>query len=140
MAQELKFFKSNIVVPNIFDMILFKHRSKKSHPDRMPCDGIICFCGEQGSGKTLSAVHYVYNLAKAYPKSIICTNVALTWDLPNEVIAYTSPEQMLALDNGEFGIIFFWMKCILSLIALSLRGWMCIYLSLFHSNGSLGKL
>lgn len=106
MAKELKYFKSNIMVPNLFETLAFKRDQAKSMPERMPCDGILCFCGEQGSGKTLSAVNYVYNLCKAYPKVIVCTNLELLWDLPNTVISYTGPEQMLSLDNGELGVVF----------------------------------
>lgn len=106
MAKELKFFKSNLAFSNLIDTFLFKYRQKKENPDRLPCDGIICFCGEQGSGKTLSAVNYVYNLCKTYPQAKVCTNLCLTWDLENDIVSYTGPEQMLALDNGEYGYIF----------------------------------
>lgn len=106
MAKELSFFKSNISLPNLLDTFLFKRRQAKANPDRMPCDGILCFCGEQGSGKTLSAVNYVYNLCKAYPFLIVCTNLSLTWDLKNTIIPYTDPEEMLYLDNGDYGIVF----------------------------------
>lgn len=106
MANELRFFKSNLYLPNLFDTVLFKRRQAKADPDRMPCDGIICFCGEQGSGKTLSAVSYAYNLCRAYPKAWVCTNLSLTWDLGNRVIPYQNPDQMLSLDNGSSGIIF----------------------------------
>lgn len=106
MAKELKYFKSNIAIPNLIDTLVFKRKQAKEHPERMPCDGIICFCGEQGSGKTLSAVNYAYNLCKAYPKAVVCTNLSLTWDLENEVVPYSGPDQMLALDNGDYGIVF----------------------------------
>lgn len=106
MAQELKFFKHNIFLPNMLDTIAFRREQSKSDPDRLPVDGIICFCGEQGSGKTLSAVNYVYNVCKKYPKCLVCTNVGLQWDLDNKVVSYTGPEAMLAMDNGSAGIIF----------------------------------
>lgn len=106
MANELKYFKSNLMVFNMIDTLAFKYRQARENPERMPCDGIICFCGEQGSGKTLSAVHYVYKLARAFPRCQVVTNIALTWDLENDIIPYTGPEQMLALDNGDYGIIF----------------------------------
>lgn len=106
MANELKFFKSNLYLPNLFDTLLFKRRQARENPDRMPCDGIICFCGEQGSGKTLSAVNYAYNLCRVYPKAWVCTNLSLTWDLENKIIPYHDPDQMLSLDNGDLGIIF----------------------------------
>ena len=106
MAKELHFFKSNFYLPNLIETFLFKRRQAKDNPERMPCDGIICFCGEQGSGKTLSAVNYAYNLCKSYPKAWVCTNLSLTWDLKNRVIPYENPGQMLSLDNGDLGIIF----------------------------------
>lgn len=106
MANELRYFKSNIALPNLIDTLLFKRRQARENPERMPCDGIICFCGEQGSGKTLSAVNYAYNLCKAFPRAKVCTNLALTWDLDNEVVAYEGPDQMLSLDNGDYGFIF----------------------------------
>lgn len=106
MARELKFFKSNLALFNIIDTFSFKYKDAKEHPERMPADGIICFCGEQGSGKTLSAVHYVYNLARSFPNCQICTNISLSWDIKNEIYPYEGPEQMLDLNNGEKGIIF----------------------------------
>jgi hypothetical protein len=106
MARELSFFKSNINFANLIDTFLFRVRHAKLNPERLPTDGIICFCGEQGSGKTLSAVNYVYNLASAYPRSVICTNITLTWDLDNDIVPYTGPEAMLNFDNGDFGVIF----------------------------------
>lgn len=106
MANEIKYFKNNIMLPNLIESFMFRRNQLKNNPERMECDGIICFCGEQGSGKTLSAVNYVYNLCSHYPKTWVCTNLSLTWDLPNVVIPYQSPEQMLALDNGDYGIVF----------------------------------
>lgn len=104
--KELKYFKSNLKLPNIIETFLFKREQAKNNPDRLPCDGIICFCGEQGSGKTLSAVNYVYNLCREFPLAKVCTNLSITWDLPNEVIPYRDVDQMLSLDNGEEGVIF----------------------------------
>lgn len=107
MANELKYFKSNLQIFNIIDTLNFKYKQARENPERMPTDGIICFCGEQGSGKTLSAMHYVYKLASAFPRIQICTNVGITWDLENDIIPYEGPDQMLRLNNGDYGIIFF---------------------------------
>lgn len=106
--KELSFLKHNLTIPNALDNFLFQRRERREHPDRLPTDGIICFCGMQGTGKTLSAVNYVYNVAKAFPNALICTNAGLNFpDLANEIIPYTGIDQMLELDNGEYGIIFF---------------------------------
>lgn len=56
-----------------------------------------------GSGKTLSAVKCARELHKAYPKSVICSNIALR-DL--ECIPFTDYEQIKTLSNEERGIIF----------------------------------
>lgn len=57
----------------------FKNKFKfaKEHPDYFYADGLVVFCGAQGTGKTYSAVNYVYNLLEKYPKCKICTNLAL---------------------------------------------------------------
>lgn len=106
MSKELSYIKSNLVLPNVFDTLLFRREQRILHPDTLPTSGLICFCGEQGSGKTLSAVNYAYNVCKAYPRCIVCTNISLSWDLPNEVVPYSGPYDMLKMDNGEFGILF----------------------------------
>lgn len=104
--KELKYIHSNIALPSGIDTLLFKLEQEKKNADFMPCDGIVCFCGEQGSGKTLSAVRYVYNICKQYPKIRVVSNMALNWDLDNEVKPYSGAEDMLHEDNGEYGIIF----------------------------------
>ena len=59
---------------------LLKYRMdfRREHPDYFDPDGLVIFIGGQGTGKTLSAVNYVYRLLEAYPESKIVTNVALT--------------------------------------------------------------
>lgn len=103
---ELKFIHHNIAVPTGIETFLFKGEQGRLHPDKLPVDGIVCFCGEQGSGKTLSAVRYVYNICKKFPKVIVVSNMALTWDLDIEVRPYSGAEDMLSIDNGEEGVIF----------------------------------
>jgi Zonular occludens toxin (Zot). len=51
---------------------------RKENPDYFWPDGLLIFIGPQGSGKTLSAVNYVYNLMDFYPKAKLVTNIALT--------------------------------------------------------------
>lgn len=56
-----------------------KNRIKflRENPDYFDADGLVCFCGPQGSGKTLSAVNYVYKLMQKYPNCILVTNIQL---------------------------------------------------------------
>lgn len=57
--------------------IQYKIQFRNEHPNYFYPDGLLCFVGPQGSGKTLSAVNYVYNLLKLYPKAKIVTNIQL---------------------------------------------------------------
>lgn len=57
--------------------IKYKFNFAKNNKDYFYADGLVCFCGEQGSGKTLSAVNYVYNLLKKYPNVKLVTNIEL---------------------------------------------------------------
>ena len=81
---------------------------KKAHPEYFDPEGLLIFCGAQGSGKTLSAVQYVKKVCKAYPKAILCTNVAIT-GLPEEtqVVEYDGIECLKTLENGYAGVIYF---------------------------------
>lgn len=62
---------------DIYRNLKFKYDFKKEHPYYFDPFGTCIFCGPQGSGKTLSAVNYVYNLKIKYPFSIICSNISL---------------------------------------------------------------
>ena len=53
---------------NLFRTMKYNRDFYKNNPTYFRPDGLIIFCGPQGSGKTLSAVNYVYNLLKLYPK------------------------------------------------------------------------
>ena len=54
---------------DIFRQIKYTKEFYKTHPGYFRPDGLIIFEGPQGSGKTLSAVNYVYNLLNDYPKA-----------------------------------------------------------------------
>lgn len=70
--------KVSLSPKRIFDWIRYKIKFMKEHPDYFSPDGLVVFTGPQGSGKTLSAVNYVENLLKLYPKSKLVTNLNLT--------------------------------------------------------------
>ena len=108
MIREIDFLESNFALPDFIDSYVYTRKERKLHPDWMQLNGILCFCGEQGSGKTLSAVNYVENVAKHYHKCHIVTNVDLNIDVsPKRIKQYEGVEQMLQYDNGEYGAIFF---------------------------------
>lgn len=98
----------NLGISNIFKQISFNHKFFKEHPTYFRPDGLIIFCGPQGSGKTLSAVNYVYNLLKMYPKCKIVTNLELT-DYPFDgvrIFYFKEARDLTRYKNGLEGVIF----------------------------------
>jgi len=93
---------------NIFRQMKYTRNFYKEHPTYFRPDGLIVFCGPQGSGKTLSAVNYVYNLLKMYPKCLIVTNLELT-DFPfddKRVFLFKEAKDLTRYKNGMEGVIF----------------------------------
>ena len=89
--------------------VQFRMRFAENHPDYFYPDGLCIFVGGQGTGKTLSAVNYIYKLMEAYPKCILVTNVKLK-DYPfddQRVFLFQDNDDFSKYENGEFGIIFF---------------------------------
>ena len=104
-------YESNNHSKNPF--ILFKwlkNRIKfnKEHPFYFrPCS-LVCYVGPQGSGKTLSAVLYVYKLMQEYPKAILVSNLELK-DFPfddKRVFFFQNGEDLIKHKNGDKGVIF----------------------------------
>lgn len=63
---------------DVLRTIQYKRDFYRDNPHYFKPEGIVCFCGAQGEGKTLSAVQFVLELFNKYPYSILCTNVKLT--------------------------------------------------------------
>ena len=99
---------SKISLRDLSDKIKYDFRFRKDNPNYFDPDGVIVFTGSQGSGKTLSAVRYIDNLCKLYPKAILVSNCAL--HLPNyhgDLLPYSGIPDLSRLDNGIYGIICF---------------------------------
>lgn len=60
-----------------YNYLKYKFKFAKENPEYFYPDGLVEFCGAQGTGKTLSAVNYVYNLMEKYPKCKLVTNLEL---------------------------------------------------------------
>ncbi|MCI5967047.1 MAG: ATP-binding protein, partial [Tenericutes bacterium] len=69
--------KESLNPTNVLDWASYKIKFRKEHPDYFDPDGLVVFTGPQGTGKTLSAVNYVENLMKMYPKAKLVTNLVL---------------------------------------------------------------
>lgn len=95
-------------VSYLFDLLKYNYRFNKENPTYFRPDGLLVFCGGQGTGKTLSAVNYVYNLAQIYPKSLIVTNIDLKdYPVDNErVFRFNDATDLKKYKNGKEGVIF----------------------------------
>lgn len=69
--------KESLSLKHLIDSIKYKFNFARSNPTYFNPDGLVIFVGPQGSGKTLSAVNYVYKLLEMYPHSKIVTNIQL---------------------------------------------------------------
>lgn len=95
--------KGDLSIKDLFLMRAFKREFERNNPEYFKPDGSIVFTGPQGSGKTLSAVRYVTNLCRAYPKVQLVSNIELK-NLP--FIPYEGLSKLVDLpSNGQFGCI-----------------------------------
>lgn len=68
-------------------------------PDRYGNTAIIIFEGEQGSGKTLAAVQYIYEELRKYPLAKFSANI----DVKGQEQLLESLDQVIYSDNGIYG-------------------------------------
>lgn len=101
--------------------VIWKFKNKK--PDEMTITGINIFCGPQGSGKTLSMVHYAKPIIKDNPKAIIVTNFDVKYlkDFPNEVVEYKGFDSF-QIENSIYGVIYLLDEIHLILNSLESKG------------------
>lgn len=71
------------------------------NPDRFPETGILIFEGEQGSGKTMSAVEYTFRLIKKYPLATFSSN----FDVKGQKSTIEDLNDIMSAENGIFGQI-----------------------------------
>lgn len=92
---------------DLFKTIKYKKDFKKNNPTYFDPDGLLIFCGPQGSGKTLSAVQYCRKILGRYPKCIFVTNVAIE-GLPETttVIPYDGLSSLSDIQNGTEGVLY----------------------------------
>lgn len=85
----------------------YKGAFRKEHPEYFDPEGLLVFCGPQGSGKTLSAVQYCRKVLAEYPACIFVTNVQIT-GLPSstQVIEYDGIDTLSDVQNGYAGVLY----------------------------------
>lgn len=101
------------------DAILWKLKNKNK--EELTCTGINVFCGPQGSGKSLSMIHYAKKMIKDYPKAIVVTNIDLNFPITNEVKKYEGFDDF-KIENGIYGVIYILDEIHLILNSLESKG------------------
>lgn len=102
-----KFLKGSLSPFDGGAAVRYKIQFKKEHPEYFDPDGLLVFCGPQGSGKTLSAVQYCRKLLERYPKCIFVTNVAIDGlDPAVQVVEYNGLDSLMNISNGYAGVLY----------------------------------
>lgn len=101
------FLKGPLEPSSLLYSLQYKKAFKEAHPEYFDPDGLLVFCGPQGSGKTLSAVQYCRKLLERYPACKFVTNVAIE-GLPEttEVIEYDGLDSLMNVSNGYAGVLY----------------------------------
>lgn len=96
---------------------------KNRNPDELSesVTGIHIFSGPQGSGKSLSMIHYAKRIIADHPKAVIVTNIDLQFEITNEVIKYSTFEDF-KIENGIYGVIYILDEIHLILNSLESKG------------------
>ena len=78
----------------LFDFIPHEKYLHDINKGKMPYHGVICFCGKQGSGKTLSAVRVVNNIFFDFKDCYLVTNIWLNPEYTN-----VPPENIISFER-----------------------------------------
>lgn len=93
---------------HIIDVFKFKRNFRIEHPEFFDPCGLMVFCGNQGTGKTISAVQYIQKLTYLYPLAILVTNTSIKGINPDtKVIDYDGINCLTTIENGYAGVIYF---------------------------------
>lgn len=105
---DLDLLRGSLNPKNLIDLAKYKRNFRKENPEYFYPEGLLVFCGSQGSGKTLSAVQYVKKLCIEYPRAVLVTNTKIN-GLPahTAVIPYNGIESLTSHENGLCGVIYF---------------------------------
>lgn len=88
-----------------YGSIKYKLDFRRQHPEYFDPEGLLIFCGPQGSGKTLSAVQYCCKILDAYPQCLFCSNVSIA-GYEDRTIPYDGIKTLGDLTNGFAGVLY----------------------------------
>ena len=77
MSIDTELLNGSLNIINLFKIVKYRVDFGKNHPNYFIPEGLLIFCGSQGSGKTLSAVQYSSKCLDKYEKCVFCTNVEI---------------------------------------------------------------
>ena len=103
MSRHNEMLEGSLAPKNLIQSIRYKQDFRKEHPDYFDPEGLLVFCGPQGSGKTLSAVQYCKKIIEQYPKCIFVSNVDIQGV---ERIPYEGIESLSTIQNGYNGVLY----------------------------------
>ena len=105
---DIDLLRGSLNPKDLIDIAKYKRRFRKENPEYFYPEGLLVFCGSQGSGKTLSAVQYVKKLCIEYPRAILITNTKIE-GLPGHtaVLPYNGISSLTEHTNGLNGVIYF---------------------------------
>ena len=99
--------KGSLRPVDLVQSVNYKLHFKRHHPTYFDPDGLMIFCGPQGSGKTLSAVQYCRKILDLYPRCKFVTNVKIEGLSPDvEVIEYDGIHTLSEVTNGYEGVLY----------------------------------
>lgn len=103
----VEFLEGSLKPKAVFDSLRYKRVFRKEHSEYFDPEGLLVFCGPQGSGKTLSAVQYCRKVLEAYPGCKFVSNVKIE-GLPSdtEVIEYNGLQSLMDVSNGYAGVLY----------------------------------
>lgn len=101
-----EYFSGSVNPLNALQVARYNQQFRKEHPEYFDPDGIIVFCGPQGSGKTLSAVAYVQKLCRMYPSVKVVSNMTLNLPDGIEFIPWSGVQDFTNVNNDYAGVIF----------------------------------
>lgn len=103
MSQQKELLKGSLAPRDLVKSVRYKSDFRKEHPDYFDPEGLMIFCGPQGSGKTLSAVQYCQKIIKEYPNCIFCSNVEIAGV---DRIPYEGIKSLSEIQNGYNGVLY----------------------------------
>lgn len=88
---------------SLYSSVKYKTDFRRAHPEYFDPEGLLVFCGPQGSGKTLSAVQYCKKILEQYPACIFCSNVDIAGV---DRVPYDGLNSLSDLQNGYGGVLY----------------------------------